>query len=123
MAFGGHRQKFAINCKILPQSASVWRKSSKRMTESASIWLPSAKICLNRHPFCGNRQTGCENRQRFSGHHPKICHHRQNFASTGICLAEILKRDDEIGIHLAGIGKNLPQSASILRKSANRMRE
>jgi hypothetical protein len=91
------------------------------MTKSASVWPASAKICLNRHPFCGESQTGCERGLRFSKHQLKICHHQQNIASVSISLAKIFNRHEEISIHLTGVCKNSPQSAFILRKTAKRM--
>jgi hypothetical protein len=61
--FGINRQKFAVIGKILPQLASTLWKSAKGMSKSPSILRRPAKNCLDRHLFCGNRQTGWGNDQ------------------------------------------------------------
>jgi hypothetical protein len=51
----------------------------------------------------------------------KFCLNRQKFALIGTHFADSGKVPVKIAIYFASIGKNLPRSASVLRKSANRM--
>ena len=51
----------------------------------------------------------------------KFCLNRQKFALIGTHFADSGKVHVKIAIYFAEIGKNLPRSASVLRKSAHRM--
>ncbi|MCX6580039.1 MAG: hypothetical protein NT166_07630 [Candidatus Aminicenantes bacterium] len=89
---------FAQIGKILPQSASIWWKSTKPMWKSAPLLryigknLPlMAKFCLARLPFGGSRQNRYQNRHVF-GEQP------QKFASIDINLADIHKNLPGVGI-------------------------